>query len=229
MRIQTQVRSQVVLDFFRKEPQAPLQTCVDPRIVKALDYFAVPENAWPTAYVLLKHLQGQRWMYERKDEGTAQDMVGQILQLAQKHLPYGRPACVGEDLQYSGLFWIEKVDVAGERLLLATTTLDDPVSETVSGFPLEAELQAAVIKAGKAELLNIRFDDQVDCQPSQHHIIVSLSYKDDSPSKLQVKTAQPIDSDLKLLARKRCLRLLPACLISALWLLGSALRARGFW
>lgn len=135
---------QVVLGSLKQQPCAPGQTFQKRTVVKALDYFGVPISLWPQGFQLMQRA-------ETKLRATAEDIIKQISALAAtSHKPYGTDN--GGTIQFCSQYSASQVNEDA-----GTYTIVEHSGH--SGISLSERVRKAVVELGRADHLDITFED----------------------------------------------------------------------
>ena len=146
---------QVVLKSLNSEPYPYCRKLDKAKAIRVLDYFAVPQSAWPHGLQLLHTAQQSFKLWNGRDQVIARSMLRQIRDLMEvpsvEACP--RPDCSKlEEVTVRQTFQVEIFDPARNLYILG----EGQQLKYHAKFPAFAKgLEAAIVEAGKQECLNI--------------------------------------------------------------------------
>ena len=144
---------QVVLKSLKREPYPYCRKLDKAKAIRVLDYFAVPESAWPHGLQLLHTAQQSFKLWNGRDQATARSMLRQIRDLMEVPSVEACPRsdCSKlEEVTVRQTFQVEIFDPARNLYILGEGL------RYHANLPAFAKgLEAAIVEAGKQECLNI--------------------------------------------------------------------------
>ena len=160
---------QVVIGCLTEQHCSLGQTFQSSKTVRALDYFAVPQQLWPTGLLLLHRELEHFRSCKRSQKVAANDIMRQVRPQLLLHQPSGEPISKQEqDVRYMQGFMFQKNEGRGRP---AYRLIDPKDWRCPRPAILPASLKLAVVEAGIHEHLDITFNDMYDT------MTVTVSFK----------------------------------------------------